>query len=180
MRIISGVRKGHKLFEFDGMSIRPTTDRVKEAIFNLIQEYFPCGEVLDLFCGTGALAFEAISRGASGAVCIDKDPRSLTVIKKNADALEFVGNAEIIRADAEDYLNHTNKSFDIIFLDPPYNKGYILPVLSIIAERGILSPNGIIVLESDNTDEHEAVAGLSILKQRRYGRTYVTIYRKGE
>jgi 16S rRNA (guanine(966)-N(2))-methyltransferase RsmD len=180
MRIISGVRKGHKLFEFNGMSIRPTTDRVKEAIFNLIQEYFPCGEVLDLFCGTGALAFEAVSRGACGAVCIDKDYRSLEVIRKNAAALGFEQNSEIIRADAEDYISRTEKSFDIIFLDPPYNKGYILPVLSLIAERGILSENGIVVLESDNTDERGSAEGLSILKQRRYGRTYVTIYRKGE
>lgn len=180
MRVISGSRKGHKLFDFTGMSIRPTTDRVKEAIFNLIQPYFPCNEVLDLFCGTGALAFEALSRGAQHAVCVDKDVHSLAITRKNAQALRFVEQTDIISACAEAYLENTDKRFDVIFLDPPYNKGYIMPVISMIMQNNILSDNGIIVLESDNTDAHDDVDGLLIQKQRRYGRTYITIYHRGE
>lgn len=180
MRIISGSRKGHKLFEFNGMSIRPTTDRVKEAIFNLIQSYFPCNIVLDLFSGTGALAFEAISRGARHAVCIDKDIRSLEVVRKNAQALRFHECTEIIHMDAENYLQRTEKKFDVVFLDPPYNNGYISPILSMLVQYHLLSENGIIVLESDKTDEPTEIEGLTVLKQRKYGRTYITIYHGGE
>ena len=89
MRIIAGSRKGHKLIEFEGMDIRPTTDRVKESIFNLIQFYVGGADCLDLFGGSGALSFEALSRGAASCVCVDIDQRSIDVIKKNADKLNF-------------------------------------------------------------------------------------------
>lgn len=179
MRIIAGVRRGHKLFDFVGGDVRPTTDRVKESMFNLIQMHFPCNSVLDLFGGSGALTFESISRGTNKAVCIDIDPRSIELIKKNASYLKFDQCVDIIHMDHMKYLDTTTHQFDIIFLDPPYNKGFVLPVLEKIVKQNLLTDTGIIVLESDNTDEHSEVNGLSILKQKRYGRTYVTVYHKG-
>ncbi len=178
MRIIAGSKKGHKLFEFEGQKIRPTTDRVKESIFNLIQEFILDSTVLDLFGGSGALSFEAVSRGANSAVCVDIDSDSIAVIKKNADALGF-SNIEIVNNDAIHYLETTKRQFSVIFLDPPYNKGFIAPVIRKIVDLELLSEDGIIVLESDFSDEHSNFSGLEILKQRKYGRSYVTIYQRG-
>ena len=178
MRIISGARRGHKLLDFEGMDIRPTTDRVKESMFNLIQENISEARVLDVFSGSGALTFEALSRGAESAVCIDKDKRSVDIIRKNAQTLNYEDKCEILNTDSIEYLNRCNGEFDIIFLDPPYNKGFIEPVLSIIAEKGIISDEGIIVLESDDTDFCSDIDGLERIKQRKYGRTYVTVYKK--
>lgn len=176
MRIISGTRRGHKLIEFEGEDIRPTTDRVKESVFNLIQDYIADAVVLDMFSGSGALSFEALSRGASRAVCIDMDKRSLDVIKQNALNLRFEDKCDIVNASCFDYMAKSKEKFDVIFLDPPYNKGLIEPVLEGISKNGLLSENGIIVLESDGTDYRDETDGLFILKQRRYGRTYITVY----
>lgn len=179
MRIISGSRRGHKLYEFEGMDIRPTTDRVKESIFNLIQSYVPGARVLDMFAGSGALSFEALSRGAVSAVLADSDRRSVDIIKKNAEALKFSELCDIVNGSCFDLLKRCGKgSFDIVFMDPPYNKGFIEPALAEIAEREILSEDGIVVLESDNTDFSGEFQGLEIVKQRRYGRTYITVYRR--
>lgn len=178
MRIISGMRRGHKLLEFEGDDVRPTTDRVKESIFNLIQTFVPDAVCLDMFAGSGALSFEAISRGAKRAVCIDTDKRSVDIIKKNAASLDFLDKCDIVNMSCFDYAKRTNEKFDIIFLDPPYNKNFIEPVLKTISENDILSEDGIIVLESDDTDFHNKFDGPEIYRQRKYGRTYITIYRK--
>ncbi len=182
MRIISGCRRGHKLYEFEGKDVRPTTDRVKEAAFNLIQMYVPGARVLDMFAGSGALSFEALSRGARSAVLIDRDRRSVDIIKKNAEALRFGGLCTIVNGSCFDYLKrYSGEKFDIVFMDPPYNMGLIEPALEAAAESGALSENGIIVLESDSTDFRDEFSGLEIIKQRRYGRTYITVYsRAGE
>lgn len=178
MRIISGSRRGHKLIEFEGESIRPTTDRVKESIFNLIQPWIAGARVLDLFAGSGALAFEALSRGAESAVCVDRDKSARAVVKENCRGLCFEDNVDIVASDSLEYLGKTDKQFDLIFLDPPYNKGFVRPVLERIRENNLLSDSGVMVLESDSTDDHEDADGFEILKQRRYGRTYITVYKK--
>lgn len=177
MRIISGTKRGHKLFEFEGQDIRPTTDRVKESMFNLIQDFVPDACVLDLFGGSGALSFEALSRGAKNATCVDIDKVSISVIEKNASALGF-SNIYIKNCDAMNFLKTSEHKFSLVFLDPPYNKGIIAPVICEIMKNDILENDGIIVLESDFLDEHGDFSGLSILKQRKYGRSYVTIYQK--
>lgn len=180
MRIISGTRRGQKLIEFEGMDIRPTTDRVRESVFNLIQEFVYNAKVLDLFSGSGALSFEALSRGAESAVCVDIDKRSLKVVSENAGRLRFSENITTVNDSAENFIKTEKDSFDIIFLDPPYNKGFIKPVIEEIMNYGILNDDGIIVLESDGTDEHGEMEQLSVLKQRKYGRTFVTVYQKGD
>lgn len=178
MRIISGEHRGRKLLEFSGRDIRPTTDRVKESMFNLIQEYILDAEVLDMFGGSGALSLEALSRGASHAVCIDRDRRAADIIRKNAQTLNYTEKCEIINGDSLRYITGCGRSFDIVFLDPPYNKGFIEPALKAIAENGILNSGGIAVLESDDTDFYGDSEGLEIIKQRKYGRTYITVYQK--
>lgn len=178
MRIIAGIKRGCKLFEFEGQDIRPTTDRVKESMFNLIQDFVPESSVLDLFGGSGALAFEALSRGASSGVIVDINRKSIDVINKNMNNLGF-GNVKIFNCDALNFIKSCSEKFSLIFLDPPYNKGFVPPIISGIVEKNILSENGIIVLESDFSDDHCEFSGLQILKQRKYGRSYVTVYKKG-
>lgn len=177
MRVISGSKRGKKLIGFEGEEIRPTTDRVKESIFNIISMYIPSAKVLDLFGGTGALSCEALSRGAEYATIVDVSDKSIEVIKKNIKSLEFENKCSILKSEANRYLDNTKSKFDVIFLDPPYNKGFIEPVLEKIAQKGLLSEDGIIMLESDTTDMHDDIDGLVIDRQRKYGRTYITIYK---
>ena len=179
MRIISGIRRGHRLAEFDGMNIRPTTDRVRESLFNLISPYVSDAKVLDLFGGSGALSLEAISRGALKSVICDIDERAIKLIAHNAEQLKFSDKLTILNKPAMQVLDETKDTFDIIFLDPPYNKGLIAPIIEKIVQSDILSDDGIIVLESDNTDEHGEFSNLEVLKQRKYGRTYITVYKRG-
>lgn len=162
---------------FEGNSIRPTTDRVKESVFNLIQDFIPGARVLDMFGGSGALSLEALSRGALSATVIDADKNSVAVIKKNIELTSFEKETKVLCQKAESFAEASKESFDIIFLDPPYNKGFVVPILSTISKRGMLSENGIAVLESDYRDDHGEIEGLEILKQRKYGRTYITVYR---
>ena len=191
MRIISGIRRGHKLFEFEGDDVRPTTDRVKESVFNPPKEsvansmpsfeiptFIPDAVCLDMFAGSGALSFEAISRGAKKAVCLDKDKRSIDIIKKNANSLDFSDYCEIINTSCFDYMERAKEKFDVIFLDPPYNKNFIEPVLEGIVKNNLLNEDGIVVLESDGTDFHDDFDGLEMYRQRKYGRTYITVYKK--
>ncbi|MGN0106914.1 MAG: 16S rRNA (guanine(966)-N(2))-methyltransferase RsmD [Hominilimicola sp.] len=178
MRIISGRKRGHKLFEFEGDDVRPTTDRVKESIFNLIQSFVPDAVCLDMFAGSGALSFEAISRGAKRAVCIDSDKRSIDIIKKNALSLGFMEDCDILNMSCFDYIEETEEKFDIVFLDPPYNKNFVEPVLDALIRNDVLNEDGIIVLESDGTDFHGEFEGIEVYRQRKYGRTYITIYKK--
>ena len=178
MRIISGIRRGHKLLEFQGYDVRPTTDRVKESIFNLIQMYIPQANVLDMFAGSGALSFEAVSRGAKQALLLDSDSRSVELIKRNIADLKFEDRCKVVNTSCFDYLCRCTEKFDVIFLDPPYNKGFIEPALESIVKNNVLSEEGIIVLESDSTDFCNNADGLEMIKQKRYGRTFVTIYKK--
>lgn len=180
MRIISGMRRGHKLLEFEGDDIRPTTDRVKESIFNIIQTFVPDAVCLDMFAGSGALSFEAVSRGAAKAVCIDKDKRSIDIIRKNVEALRFSDFCEILNMSCYEYAEQTKEKFDIVFLDPPYNKNLIEPSLDAIIKNDLLSDDGIIVLESDDTDFNGEFNGLEIYRKKKYGRTYITVYRKSK
>ena len=175
MRIISGIRRGRKLLEFDGEFIRPTTDRVKESMFNLIQDKIPGAVIFDAFSGTGALSLEALSRGAEFAVCTDTDVRSIDVIRQNYENCSFTDKCRIIKSTAIEYAMKTDMRFDLIFMDPPYNKGFVTPLLKAVSDRMLLNDSGIIVLESDCVDETIDFCGFNVVKERRYGRTVVTV-----
>lgn len=176
MRIIAGEKRGKKLAEFDGYDVRPTTDKVKEAVFSIIRSYIPDAYVLDLFSGSGALSLEALSRGAYRACCVDTDKRSIELIRKNAEATGYIDRCDIVNKSCFEALKTFRQGFDIIFLDPPYNKGFIEPVLGDIVKYNVLNKGGIIVLESDDTDFHGDVCNLAVYRQKKYGRTYITVY----
>lgn len=177
LRIISGSKRGLKLYVFEGKDIRPTTDRVKENIFNIIAPNVRGSNVLDLFCGTGALSLEAVSRGAASAVMCDVSKESLALSRKNVEHAGFEGQCELLNTDAVSFLNTTAKKFDIVFLDPPYNSGLAEKSLELIFSKEILNDGGIVVLERDDTDSFQTPYAV-LKKEKRYGRTYICIYEK--
>lgn len=175
VRVISGSRRGRKLCEIEGEEIRPTTDRVKESMFNLIQDRLSGSVVFDAFGGTGALGIEALSRGASSCVYTDVRNESLITAKKNFELCGFSENVELCLSSANAFLEKTDKHFDIVFMDPPYNKGLVSPALEIIKRRSLLTSDGIVVVERDGENDTFCDDGYVILKQRKYGRTVITI-----
>lgn len=178
MRVIAGIKRGLKLFDFEGSSIRPTTDRVKENIFNIIMPYVYGAKVLDLFCGTGALSVEALSRGAEEAVLCDISSDSINLAKKNVRHAAFSDKCVFHHKSGIDFLNTCPVKFDIIFLDPPYNSSLAEKSLKLIFEKDILSDGGIVVLERDETDTFE-FSGAHLIKEKKYGRTYISLYSAG-
>ncbi len=178
MRIISGMRKGLKLKSPDGMNTRPTTDRVKESIFNLLQFCLPCDMVLDLFAGSGALGIEALSRHSSHAVFVDQNRQSIALVQDNLSIAQFQEKATVVSKDALSYLKECSATFDLIFLDPPYNKGFLIPVLQEIAERNLLADDGIIVVESEENGETIEGSPFSVRRVAKYGKTVITLLQR--
>ncbi len=179
MRVISGSARGLKLNTPEDYDIRPTTDRVKESMFNVISPYVYDAEVLDLFSGSGALGIEALSRGASHVYFCDKDPKSIGVTKSNISKAKFEARSTVILGDylkAISNISSKKEKMDIIFIDPPYYKGLFGVVLKEIVDQGILEEDGILVVEHDYQVAIEEVEGLNIIKNKKYGKTAVTIY----
>lgn len=181
MRIIGGTAKGRRLTSFKGMSIRPTTDKVREAIFNILPRSFPFKTVLDIFAGTGAMAIEALSRGAEKAVFIDNAPNAVKIIKKNLELCKFADKAKIIAKDAHSALSllgRSSEKFDLIIIDPPYDASAAGIVLSGIDDNGLLNKDGIIVSESSKRMIWDGeLKGLELFDRRRYGDTVVSFYK---
>jgi len=139
MRIISGIARGTKLETLEGKDTRPTLDRVKEPLFSIIQAYIYDAEVLDLFSGSGALALESISRGAKKAVSCDKSRKAIEIIKKNVQKTHFEASVDILNKDYRKALDELkNKTFDIIFLDPPYETDFGIEAIKIIMQNNML------------------------------------------
>ncbi|WP_250278392.1 16S rRNA (guanine(966)-N(2))-methyltransferase RsmD [[Clostridium] colinum] len=150
MRVISGSARGLKLKSPQGLNTRPTTDRIKESLFNIIAPYLYDCSFLDLFSGSGAIGIEALSRGAKDASFVDSDKDSINLIKQNISLAKFEKKSTIYNLTALDAINKfsiNNKKFDIIFLDPPYDKGLLLPVLKKIEDNEILKNDGFIICE---------------------------------
>ena len=179
MRIIAGSARSLPLKTLEGMNTRPTTDKIKETLFNVLQGDIPGCYFLDLFAGSGQIGLEALSRGGNYAVFVENNRKAAKCIEENINFTKFDKQSLLMNSDVLTALRmlEGKYKFDVIFMDPPYNKGFIEPALKAITEKGILSDNGIIVLESDDTDFYGAADKLEILKQRKYGRTYITIYR---
>lgn len=173
MRIISGNARGTKLDTLEGEDTRPTLDRVKEALFNIIQGDILDSEVLDLFSGSGALALESISRGARSAILCDNSRKAIQVIKNNIQKTHYEDSIETINKDYRKCLEDIKeKNFDIIFLDPPYKTDFGIDALKIIIKNQNLKENGIIVFETDREDEYIEKLGkfAKIIDLRKYGR----------
>jgi 16S rRNA (guanine966-N2)-methyltransferase len=178
MRIITGTAKGTKLKTPRGLDTRPTADRVKESLFNILGPRVLDAAVLDLFAGTGNLGLEALSRGASKAIFIDHDSRSIQMIRDNIELTKLTHQAQIHKADVlrtVDRLMRESGRFHLIFCDPPYNKGFVRAVLDKLDASDILMEGGIIIMEHSR---HEPVAGewkqLQLLRTERYGETRVS------
>lgn len=171
MRIISGEFRGFKLDTPKGDAIRPTTDRIKEDVFNIISPYIEDSLFLDLFSGTGAIGIEAISRGCAKAVLVDHDKTSIALIKKNASKIKS-RKIEIICSNAEKFLLSTQDKYDIIFMDPPYRYENIGKLIDIIEKRDIINNNGIMIIEQGGDSEIEEKIGYFILyKTKKYAST---------
>ena len=178
MRVITGTARGTILKAPDGMATRPTADKVKQALFNIIQ-FETVGEVLDLFAGSGQLGIEALSRGASHAVFVDSRPDAVAVIKENLRKTYLEDRAEVIRGDYLTYLSGCSKRFRLIFLDPPYAENYLENAIKRISEIDILAEGAIIVSERPlGKPLDQEFPGLVRSKDYHYGKTTVTLFRR--
>jgi 16S rRNA (guanine(966)-N(2))-methyltransferase RsmD len=179
MRVITGKARGIQLKTPEGLQTRPTADRVKEALFSIIQFDIPGAKVLDLFGGTGQLGIEALSRGAVSAVFVDAGEKACALIRENLKRTKFEQQGRVVRSDYLDFLRRSRETYDIIFLDPPYAEEFLENALNLITEIDILQTNGIIVAErpvgKDLPWEYE---GYHRSRDYKYGKTLLTVYRK--
>jgi 16S rRNA (guanine(966)-N(2))-methyltransferase RsmD len=183
MRIITGAARGCKLKAPKGLNTRPTTDRVKEAIFNILGARTREAKILDIFAGTGALGLEALSRGGSHAMFIDLSGESIRVIKDNAAHTKLDGRSEIVRADVFlllERLKRRGEKFTLVFCDPPYNKGLAQRVLEIFSDGSLLEDLGVLVIEHDKNDAlpTEFAGALFHARSEKYGATMVSFYQQ--
>lgn len=179
MRVITGTAKGVQLKTPDGMLTRPTADRVKEAMFSVIQFDIPNARVLDLFGGTGQLGIEALSRGAKSAIFVDAREDACKLIRENLKRTKLEGFGRVVRSDYMAYLKGCQEQFSLILLDPPYAEEFLENALNRISEIDILQSNGIIVTERPVGKELPwDLEGYERSKDYKYGKTMVTIYRK--
>ena len=179
MRVITGKARGVTLKTPEGMTTRPTTDRVKEAMFSIIQFDIPGAKILDLFGGTGQLGIEALSRGAKSAVFVDAGEPACKLIRENLRRTKMEMDARVIKSDYLSYLTSCREKFDIIFLDPPYAEVFLENALNRITEIDILQSGGIIVAERPLGKELPwEYTGYTRSKDYKYGTTLLTLYRK--
>ena len=179
MRVISGKAKGISLKTPNGMETRPTADRVKEALFSIIQFDIPGARVLDLFGGTGQLGIEAISRGAKSALFVDYSADACRIIRENLRRAKMEGKGTVVRADYLDFLSKCRETFDFVFLDPPYSEVFLENSIKKISEIDILESGGIIVAERPAEKALlPDIEGFSRSKDYKYGNTILTLYRR--
>lgn len=168
MRIIAGKYRAKKLSKIEG-EIRPTSDRVKESLFEILSKRLQGARVLDLFCGSGALGIECLSRGAEEVVFNDISPKSLAVLEKN---LKNIGEKrEIYSLDFKKMLQKAEGKFDLIFADPPYRENYLPEICAIVKSRELLKADGLLIFEGERKEE--SFEGFSLKDFRSYGRTLV-------
>jgi len=179
MRVIAGKAKGVSLKTPDGLATRPTADRVKEALFSIIQFDLPGTSVLDLFGGTGQLGIEALSRGAKSAVFVDEREQACRLIRENLNRAKMDDVSRVVRSDYLAYLRTCREKFNIIFLDPPYAEVFLENSLKMITEIDILQTGGIIVAERPVGKELLCeFPGYNRSRDYKYGKTLLTIFRK--
>ena len=178
VRVITGSQRGRKLFTLEGNDVRPTTDKVKESIFNIIQFDVPGAKVIDLFAGSGQLGIEALSRGADSCVFIDASSKSISVVEENLKITSFREKSKTVRSDALGYLDRVIEKYDIALLDPPYKAGLMEDAIERIAPH--INENGVIVCETGSEEFlPENIEGFTS-KRYKYGKIALTVYRKGE
>lgn len=182
MRVISGEFRGRRLKSLEGKNTRPTSDKIKESIFNMIGPYFDGGVALDLFAGSGALGIEAVSRGVHSAVLVDRNFGAIKVIKENIELTKAQEKFEVLKMEANKALVTFQKEerlFDYVFLDPPYAKQAIEEQIVALQEFGLLSEACILICETDKEVElSKEIGAFTQYKKQIYGITAVALYRK--
>ncbi|MGM9907717.1 16S rRNA (guanine(966)-N(2))-methyltransferase RsmD [Limosilactobacillus sp.] len=182
MRVVSGEFRGRKLSAVPGMATRPTTDKVKEALFNIIGPYFDGGQSLDLFAGSGGLSIEGISRGIEHAVLIDRQYQAIKTIKRNIEVTKHPERFTVYKMDARKALGMLGKKgmhFDMVYLDPPYAKQQILKDLGQMVQDGLLNDGAVIVAETNQEADlpTDDLDNFTFIRRQTYGITVLTIYR---
>ena len=179
MRVITGSARGVRLKTPDGLKTRPTADRVKEALFSVIQFEVQGARFLDLFAGTGQMGIEALSRGAKSAVFVDEWKNACNLVRENLQLTKLAEKAKVVNLDYLSYLKTCRETFDIVFLDPPYAEIFLENALNKISEIDILSDRGIIICERSADKQLDLeIPGLKRCKDYKYGNTWVTVFRK--
>lgn len=180
MRIIAGKARGRKILPPDGMQTRPTLDRVKENIFNIIQNRTVDAVVIDVFAGTGSLGLEAASRGAKTCYLVDKHPTTFQRLNENVNNLKFQEFCKCLNMDSYDALREVSRrniTFDLIFIDPPYSKEMIPPAMEIVYNKELLKEDGLIVTKIDSSESiYEGFKNIKLINSRKYGNTTVCLY----
>ncbi|MFW6305949.1 MAG: 16S rRNA (guanine(966)-N(2))-methyltransferase RsmD [Bacillota bacterium] len=179
MRVIAGEAGGRKIKSIKGTPTRPTLDRIKEAIFNIIAPYIFADKGLDLFAGFGGLGIEALSRGIESMVFVENNYRNCRVIKENLDITGFADRGIIEKEDVFDYLKSSSELYGLVFMDPPYNQDYVERVLTLLSENQCIKDNAIIVAEHEVDYKYKVIKGIELIKQKQYGDTGISIFTKG-
>lgn len=174
MRVISGRARGHKLIAPDGLDVRPTLDRVKESVFSALLPYLSDAKVLDLFSGSGSLGIEALSRGALSCDFVDSSRKSVQATNDNLKATKLLDSAKVSFADWKSFLAGCSTEYDLVFLDPPYTKGIEDEVMKVLPKN--VTESGVVVLETEIVPN--PYEGFEVIRQAKYGRVYVTFYKK--
>lgn len=175
MRIITGSKRGKKLVALEGEQVRPTTDRVKESLFTILQFQLEGRRFLDLFAGSGQIGLEALSRGAAQAVFVDQSRDSIRVVEQNVKACGMEKEARIVCADFAAFLRGNREKFDVAFLDPPFRSGLLEQALPLAAQA--MNPGGILVCEHPREEELPEEAGpFRKYREYRYGKIMLTTY----
>ena len=181
MRVISGTRKRLQLHTVSGMHTRPTQDRIKETLFNMIQNDLCDAQFLDVFAGSGQMGIEALSRGAARADFVDERRDALDIVRENLRRTHLAEKAELVQGDYLSYLDRCKRRFRLIFLDPPYAEKYLENSLKRISEIDILAEGGIIITERPKEKPLDgAFSGLARSKDYLYGKTAITLFRREE
>lgn len=182
MRIIAGKARGTKLYTLEGEKTRPTLDRVKESLFNIIQNEIQDAVFLDLFSGSGAIGLEAVSRGAKKAILCDKSKEACMIIRKNMEKTHALENVELYQTEFKELLkSKIQEKLDIVFLDPPYKTNFAIEAVKIILEKDLLSENAIIIIETDDSNrilEDLKNINCEIKDVRKYGRAYLIFLKR--
>lgn len=177
MRVTTGLARGRNLEAPQGLDTRPSSDMTKQAVFNIIQNYVEGAVFLDLFAGSGQMGIEALSRGAKTAVFIDNSPKAIEVIKANLKHCGLMEQARVAQMDAQSFLQGSSQKFDIVFLDPPYQKQIIHQLFEQVV--ACMAPGGIIVCETERNEElPEGTGSYTEIKTYLYGKAKVTVYRQ--
>lgn len=175
MRVITGSAKGRHMETLNGEDVRPTTERIKEAVFSIIQFQIEGRRFLDLFAGSGQMGIEALSRGAKEAVFVDSRRESVEIVKKNLQSTGLAAHAKVLSTDSIAYLSGRNENFDIAFLDPPYRTGVLQQALPLVEK--IMNKGGIIICESPINEELSSKIGNFMLdRSYRYGKIKISTY----